>query len=276
MQQRDEPADQPPPPYTDQPDQFGAPRTRSGVQPVYGQQVPQYGQQVPQYGQQQQQPYPGPQYQQPYQAPNPQPPKKKAGKVLGFGCLGVVALVIIIVIAAAVTGTKSNSTVSTTAAGTHAAGATTAAAAAAAPAAPTKPAGLGDTIDLTGYEGDHIAVTVEKVDLKAAATDGFSTPPAGDSYYAAQVQIKNIGSSAYSDAPSNCLVAKDSSGQTFQTDIVESISSGPLMATTVNLAAGDSSLGWVVFDVPTGDTVTQVQFTVDSGMGDQTGQWSIS
>lgn len=169
-------------------------------------------------------------------------------------------------------GTKNNSTVNTTAAGTHAASATTAAAAAAAPA---KPAGLGDTIDLTDDEGDHIAVTVEKVDPKAAATDGFSSPPAGDSFYAAQVLIKNVGSSAYSDAPGNCLVVKDASGQTFETDIVQSISSGPLMATTVNLAAGDSSLGWVVFDVATGDTVTQVQFTVDSGMGSDTGQWTV-
>ncbi|MBR7835021.1 hypothetical protein KDL01_17230 [Actinospica durhamensis] len=48
------------------------------------------------------------------------------------------------------------------------------------------------------------------------------------------------------------------------------------MGDTVNLAHGDSSLGWVVFDVPVRDSITRIQFTVDSGMGSDTGQWSLS
>jgi len=48
------------------------------------------------------------------------------------------------------------------------------------------------------------------------------------------------------------------------------------MNDTVNPAAGDTSLGWLVFEVPTGDQVAQVQFTPDSGMGDDTAQWSVS
>jgi hypothetical protein len=171
-------------------------------------------------------------------------------------------------------GCKTTSTVSTTAANTGGAKAS-AAAAPATTAAASKPAGLGDAIDLTDASGDKIAVTVVKIDSKAEATDGFSTPPAGDAYYAAQIQIKNVGSSAYSDSPSNCLVVKDGKGQAFQPDLVQSASSGPLMATTVNLAAGDTALGWVVFDVATGDTVTNVEFTVDSGMGSDSGEWSI-
>jgi hypothetical protein len=140
----------------------------------------------------------------------------------------------------------------------------------------SKPAGIGDTINVTDDSGDKLAVTLVKVDLHAKSTDGFSTPPSGDVYYAAQVRIKNIGSSAWSDSPSNCMVVKDAKGQTFQPDIVSSISSGPMMADPANLAAGDSSLGWIVFDVAKGDTVTQVQFTPLSGMGDDTAQWSAS
>lgn len=139
-----------------------------------------------------------------------------------------------------------------------------------------KSAGIGDTVDVTDDSGDKLAVTLVKIDPHAQSTDGFSTPPSGDVYYAAQVRIKNIGSSAWSDSPSNCMVVKDGKGQTFQTDIVTSISSGPLMADPANLATGDSSLGWIVFDVAKGDTVTQVQFTPLSGMGDDTAQWSLS
>ncbi len=159
------------------------------------------------------------------------------------------------------------STVNTNAANT---GTSTTAAAAA------KPAGLGATINVTDESGDKLAVTLVKVDLHPAATDGFSTPPTGDVYYAAQVQIKNVGSAAWSDSPSNCMIVKDAKGQTFQPDLVQSISSGPLMAATANLAPGDSALGWIVFDVAKGDTVTQVQFTPLSGMGDDTAQWSVS
>ena len=169
-------------------------------------------------------------------------------------------------------GCKSaGSTVSTTAVSSTKAKAT----AAAAPAAVQKPAGLGATIDVTDISGDKLAVTLVAVDPKTQATDGFSTPDAGDSYYATQIQIKDVGSTAWSDAPSNCLVVKDGKGQEFQTTIVQSISSGPLMDDTVNLAAGSTSLGWVVYEVPTGDQITQVQFTPDSGMGDDTAQWSL-
>jgi Domain of unknown function (DUF4352) len=140
----------------------------------------------------------------------------------------------------------------------------------------SKPAGIGDAVNVTDDSGDKLAVTLVKVDPHAQSTDGFSTPPSGDVYYAAQVRIKNVGSSAWSDSPSNCMVVKDAKGQTFQTDVVMSISSGPLMADTANLATGDSALGWIVFDVAKGDTVTQVQFTPMSGMGDDTAQWSLS
>jgi Domain of unknown function (DUF4352) len=225
--------------------------------------VPQYSQ-PPQYGQQA--PYLG---QQLYR--RPPPPKKKAGRrILGFGCLGIVAIFVLVVIGVAVSGSKANSTVNTTAAGTHAARA-----AAGASSAASKPAGVGDAIDLSDSSGDKIAVTMVKTDANAAATDGFSTPPAGDKYYGVQVQIKDVGSIAWSDSPSNCMVVKDGKGQQFQTDIVQSISSGSLMSATVNLAAGDSALGWIVFDVLTGNTMTAVQFTPDSGTSSDTGQWSI-
>lgn len=143
-------------------------------------------------------------------------------------------------------------------------------------AAATKPAGLGDTIDVTDLQGAKLAVTLEKVDAKTTATDGFSTPDSGKQYYAAQFQIKNVGGTAWSDAVDNCAKVGDASGQQFQTDIVSSISSGAMFPDTVNLAAGGVSLGWVIFQVPTGDKVTQVQFTPDSGMGESTAQWSLS
>lgn len=241
-----------------------------GQQPQWAQQpgaAPQYGEQPPQTGWQQQArsgQYAG--YRQ------PQPPKRTGRKIAGFGCLGAIVVAVIVVIAAVAAGSKDDTGVNTTAAGSSG----TAAAKASNAAAPGKPAGLGATIDVTDATGNQLAVTLEKVDAKAVATDGFSEPDAGDQYYAAQFEIKDVGSGAWSDAPSNCTVVKDGSGQTFESAIVQSISSGPLMADTANLAVGDSVLGWIVFEVPKGDTVTTIQFTPDSGMADSTAQWSLA
>jgi hypothetical protein len=44
---------------------------------------------------------------------------------------------------------------------------------------------------------------------------------------------------------------------------------------TENIAAGSTGLGCVVFEVPTTARITKVQFTLDSGMGPQTGQWNV-
>lgn len=69
------------------------------------QQQPYSQPQTPQYGQQPPPPHQGPA---PYQQPQP-PKKKKAGKIAGFGCLGVVALFVIIGIAATAGGGSDDS-----------------------------------------------------------------------------------------------------------------------------------------------------------------------
>lgn len=66
---------------------------------------PQYPQQQPGWGAQPQQPWGTP--------PPPQPPKKsKTGKILGFGCLGIVALFIVIAAIGAAAGGDSKDTTS--------------------------------------------------------------------------------------------------------------------------------------------------------------------
>jgi hypothetical protein len=287
MQQRgqddeqQQPQDQPPgqPAWQD-------PQQHSGQgwqQPQFTDQGQYGGQQQPQWAQP---PGQGPQFGglPPQQAPyagfqQPQPPKKNTGlKVAGFGCLGVVVIGAIAIVAVALAGAKTGNSVNTTAAGaaSSASSDVTTGAKSASAAAPNQPAGLGATIDVTDFSGDKLAVTLVKVDPKVTSTDGFSSPNSGDQYYAAQFEIKDVGSTAWSDAPSNCTVIKDGKSQTFQSTIVASISSGPLMATTVNIAAGDSTLGWIVFEVPSGDAVTTVQFTPDSGMATSTAQWKLS
>lgn len=147
------------------------------------------------------------------------------------------------------------------------------AAASAAASAPVKAAGLGDTITVSGFNGEKLTVTLVKVFPDAKGADEFTTPAAGKVFYAAQLRIVNAGAKAYSDSPDNSVVLKDASGQQFQSDLA-SVTAGQSFG-SVNLAAGDSVLGVVVFQVPSGDKPVKLQFTPDSGMADHTAQWNL-
>lgn len=172
-----------------------------------------------------------------------------------------------LLLGAALAACKSTtSTVSTTAQ-------TSGAAASAAVSASVKPAALGDTIAVSGFNGEKLTVTLVKLFPDAKGADEFTNPAAGKVFYAAQLRITNTGSKAYSDSPDNCATLKDASGQQFQSDPSD-VTAGQSFG-SVNIAPGDSVLGVVVFQVPSGDKPVKLQFTPDSGMADSTGQWNL-
>lgn len=142
---------------------------------------------------------------------------------------------------------------------------------------PHKPkvARVGDTISLKGQEaGEKLDVTVIKWLDPAKSADEFSTPAAGKRWVAAQIQLVNTGSATYSDSPSNGVQVADSQGQRFEATIGE-ITAGPQMTSDLKLPAGDKALGWIVLEVPKASTVPTLQFTMNSGFAEQTGQWKI-
>jgi hypothetical protein len=81
---------------------------------------------------------------------------------------------------------------------------------------------------------------------------------------------------AYSDAPSNGAEVTDSSGQSYESSLDDTVSGCQDFPATENIAPGSSGLGCIVFEVPKAAKITQVQFTLDSGMGPQTGQWDVA
>lgn len=147
----------------------------------------------------------------------------------------------------------------------------------ASPSAEEKPevAAVGDTITLKGQEdGEQLDVTVKKWLDPAKGADEFNTPAEGKRWVAAQIQLVNTGTSTYSDSPSNGVQAVDAEGQRFDATIGD-ISAGPQM-TSIKLPKGDKALGWIVIEVPKASAVATLQFTMNSGFAEQTGQWKIS
>jgi hypothetical protein len=216
----------------------------------------QYPQQVP------------PWQQTPPQAPPPQRRKRHIVRNALAGIGGLVVVIIVITVAASggnhTVNTTGNSTTPTTGTGAGQSAKTTAKAA------------IGSSITLAGNtSAEQMAVTVTKVITDANPDTDFDSAPAGDRLYAVQFRLADTGSAAYSDSPSNGAAVVDSNGQSYESG-VETVAGCQSFPSTENIAPDASGLGCIVFEVPKAAKIAEVQFTLDSGFGPQTGQWDVA
>jgi hypothetical protein len=185
-------------------------------------------------------------------------------------------LFVIIGVIAGIAGTADHTVTSGTAGPVEQASSSPSATASASSPASSSPAQVGSTITLTGFDdGEQMDVTVTKVINHAQPADEFSSPDAGNRFYAVQFRLENTGSKAYSDSPSNGAAVVDADGQSYDSTLYD-VAGCRSFPGTENIAVGDTGLGCIVFQVPTGATITKIQFTLDSGMASQTGQWTVS
>ncbi|MER6492687.1 DUF4352 domain-containing protein [Streptomyces griseorubiginosus] len=138
------------------------------------------------------------------------------------------------------------------------------------------PAGVGDTITLKGSEeGSQLDVTVVKVADPARSSDEYTSPEDGNRWVGVQFRLLNSGSKAYGDSPANGAQIYDKDGQQFG-PVFADITAGPSMSSEVKLKPGAKALGWITFEVPKGVKAATVQFAMNSGFADQTGEWKLS
>jgi hypothetical protein len=136
-------------------------------------------------------------------------------------------------------------------------------------------AAVGDTITVKGnLKGERLDVTVKQWVDPAKSANEFMKPDDGKRWVAAQFQLTNSGAAAYSDSPTNGAQVADSQGQRFHATFGE-VTAGPSMEAALKIAPGDKALGWIVFEVPKDSKITTIQFSMNSGFADQTGQWTI-
>lgn len=134
---------------------------------------------------------------------------------------------------------------------------------------------VGDTLTLKGMEdGSRLDVTVVKVADPAESADEFTEPGSGKRFVGVQFKLVNTGKKVYDDSPSNGAQVADSEGQQFDSAFAD-ITAGPSMSSALKLKPGAKGLGWIVFEVPKASKVDTVQFTMDSGFADQTGEWKL-
>ncbi|MFJ8044441.1 DUF4352 domain-containing protein [Kitasatospora sp. NPDC096147] len=142
--------------------------------------------------------------------------------------------------------------------------------------APKQAAKIGDTIGLKGFDKAETAdVAAVKIVDPAEPGDEFFKPADGKRWVAVQFRIKPTGSKAYSDAPFNSAKVVDAEGQAYGTTLAET-KAGKSFEGSTNIAPNETGLGFVTFEVPKEAKIDKVQFTLDSGMAPQTGQWKLS
>ncbi|MGW2546336.1 DUF4352 domain-containing protein [Kitasatospora sp. NPDC001574] len=124
-------------------------------------------------------------------------------------------------------------------------------------------------------EGENLDVTVVKVVDPAGAKETFQSPKAGTKLVAVQFRLHNTGTTVYKDSPTNGARLIDTEGQQFNSTLGET-SAGPGFPGSVTLSPGDTALGYITFAVPATSTIAKVQFTMNSGFGPTTGQWTIA
>lgn len=117
-------------------------------------------------------------------------------------------------------------------------------------------------------------MTVVSVVDPDSPANQFESPSAGDRYESVQFRIVNSGTSAYQDDPLSEASAKDAAGQNMQLAFVSSTAAGAQMSSSVNLAPGDTALGFITFDVPAGDRIAQVQYSTEGSLS-TTGEWQV-
>jgi hypothetical protein len=134
---------------------------------------------------------------------------------------------------------------------------------------------VGSAVVLTGInQAEKMAVTAVAVFSHPRGASDLDTAGQGDRLYAVQFRLHDTGSTAYSDAPSLGAAVVDAAGKSYQATFAD-VAGCTSFPASVNIAAGQSSLGCVVFEVPENARITSVQFTLDAGLGPQTGQWRI-
>ncbi|UBU09962.1 DUF4352 domain-containing protein [Nonomuraea gerenzanensis] len=134
----------------------------------------------------------------------------------------------------------------------------------------------GGTITLKGMEaGSKVAVTLDEVYSEAQPTQDSIQPKPGNRFMAVQLTLTNKGRVGYKDAPMNGAVVIDSERQQypFSTAYVEQ---GQQFHWATSIDPSDSRKGLIVFEVPDGAEMVALQFTLNSGYAEQSGEWKLS
>jgi hypothetical protein len=132
---------------------------------------------------------------------------------------------------------------------------------------------VGATVDVGGGKG--LAVTLNQVIDPASGADQYTTPNAGDRFVAVDIKIVNNGTAAFSDDANSDVTLIGTDNQSYTADFDNVNECTNFNSGQYTLAPGESTTGCVVFQVPDAVNTAKVQFQIQSGLSQSTGEWLV-
>jgi hypothetical protein len=131
------------------------------------------------------------------------------------------------------------------------------------------------TATLAGERSDE-RLQATLLAYKPSLTVGeYDTPGSGMKFVGVILKIKNVGSTPYSDSPSNGATILTATGHQGKTAIIASGECSEGFASGVKIAPGESQEGCIPFELPDEDAAAKFQWTPASGFAEETGEWTI-
>jgi hypothetical protein len=129
---------------------------------------------------------------------------------------------------------------------------------------------LGQSVVLAGQDsGEKIKLTVVALKDPARPANHYITAGKGKRYVGVEVRLTNVGTVVYKDSPSNGATLVGTSGHEYNAEFGDI--GGEFAGNTID-QVGDDRVGVLPFTVPKTDKPHELQFTLDSGFGPDTGQ----
>lgn len=141
------------------------------------------------------------------------------------------------------------------------------------PAVTIPNADIGDTITLEGFEEIPIGVSVDAI-VDPAEADGYFDPEEGNRFVAVQLTLTNTGTLNYNDSVENMPSVITPEGFSYSTTIA-GVTAGSGFDGTLLLTPQDTRTGWVIFELPSEQSIAKLTLALDSGFGPEVGEWQL-
>jgi len=141
------------------------------------------------------------------------------------------------------------------------------------PAVTVPNAGRGDTITLASFDDIPIEVSVDAVVDPAEGGEYFD-PEEGNRFVGVQLTLTNTGTSNYSDSVENMPSVVTPEGFSYATTFA-AVTAGQGFDGTLLLTPQDTRTGWVVFELPSEQSIAKLTLALDSGFGPEVGEWRL-
>jgi hypothetical protein len=132
---------------------------------------------------------------------------------------------------------------------------------------------VGDSITLEGTD-TKMKVKLLGVDRNLSAGE-IDEPQRGRKYVGVRVRLTNVGDATYDDSPSNGAKLITNKDEQADTTILTGGDCASSFASDTTISPGSSQQGCLPFEIKKKAKPKAFQFSLDSGFGPETGEWSV-